>query len=377
MYENLLLEHFKGFKELDLELRPLTLLSGLNEMGKSSVIQSLLLLRQSYLQRTSVTVTDGNLSLILNGDLIELGTGQDVFFNRADYVTNKFELTIGLTTDLSEVLWRYQYDKNSDVLTPTREIETPLSEFIYETSLFTDDFHYLQAERMGPRTSFSMSDYMVRQRRQLGNAGEYTAHYLYEFQRDSVVEELWHETTRSASRSTLFSQVTAWMSEISPGTQIEPTAHTDMDIMGLRFGFPGTESFRSTNVGFGITYTLPVLVALLSSKPGGLVLLENPEAHLHPRGQSRIGELIARAASADIQVVLETHSDHILNGIRIAARNGVIDPEKVALHFFQRPEDDSSIGVEVVTPRLDSDGRLDFRPEGFFDEFSNSMRDLM
>src|SRR5690606_7763774 len=156
--------------------------------------------------------------------------------------------------------------------------------------------------------------------------------------------------------STLRAQVTEWMSEISPGTQIDIQTHADMDLMSLRFSFEGTNSFRSTNVGFGITYTLPILVALLSSKPGALVLLENPEAHLHPRGQVKMGELISRAASADIQVIVETHSDHVLNGIRIAARQGLIDPDHVALHFFQRlAEGSSGLPVEVVTPKLDRD----------------------
>jgi predicted ATPase len=84
MYSRLQLKNFKAFQELDLELRPLTLLSGMNGMGKSSVLQSLLLLRQSYLQRGDILSENGQLKLILNGDLVELGTGQDIFFDRVD-----------------------------------------------------------------------------------------------------------------------------------------------------------------------------------------------------------------------------------------------------------------------------------------------------
>jgi len=139
-----------------------------------------------------------------------------------------------------------------------------------------------------------------------------------------------------------------------------------------------TRDYRPTNVGFGLSYTLPVLVALLGMNPGGLLLIENPEAHLHPHGQAKVGELIARAAEAGIQVILETHSDHVLNGIRIAVKNGIIAPEKVALHYFQRADDDSlSTGVEVVSPEIDADGRIDDWPEGFFDEYGKALRSLL
>jgi len=235
---------------------------------------------------------------------------------------------------------------------------------------------------MGPRTSFDMSDHMVRVRRQLGSRGQYAAHFLDLFRETRVDPALHHP---DAASDTLLEQVTAWMSEISPGTRIKLDAFNNMDLMQLQFGFRSTKFFRPTNVGFGITYTLPVLTAILSSSPGALILLENPEAHLHPRGQSRIGDLVARAAGAGIQVLMETHSDHILNGIRIAVRRSaitperrIIEPDQIALHFFQRGEDTSAgQGVEVLTPELDDEGRLDFWPENFFDEWSKSLDKLL
>ena len=121
-----------------------------------------------------------------------------------------------------------------------------------------------------------------------------------------------------------------------------------------------------------------MIVALLASTPGTLVFLENPEAHLHPRGQSRLGELIARAADAGIQVIMETHSDHILNGVRIAVRNGYVEPDAVALHYFERSTTKQKQTTSiVVSPELDKYGKLSFRPEGFFDEFDRSLDELL
>ena len=174
------------------------------------------------------------------------------------------------------------------------------------------------------------------------------------------------------------------MGDVSPGTAIQARSYGEMDLMHLSFGFERADTagdvryYRSTNVGFGLTYILPVLVALLSSSAGALVLLENPEAHLHPRGQSQAGELIARAASAGIQVIVETHSDHILNGIRVAVKRGLASPEDIALHYFQLPAEYSDMsGIEVISPQIDRDGRLDKWPEGFFDEYGKSLSRLL
>lgn len=72
----------------------------------------------------------------------------------------------------------------------------------------------------------------------------------------------------------------------------------------------------ATNVGFGITYALPILVSGLTVPEGGMLLVENPEAHLHAKAQSNMGYFLARMAAAGVRVIIETHSEHIVNGIR-------------------------------------------------------------
>ena len=373
MIELLTLVNFKAFKYQEIGMRPLTLLAGLNGMGKSSVLQSLLLLRQSFQQQALVTA--GGSGLVLNGELVQLGTGRDVLFDGAE----GDEIGFILKSSREEAQWRFAYDRKADVLRLVAGNEIPPT--IYEDNLFKENFHYLEAERVGPRTSFEMADFVVRELKQMGTRGQYAAHFLHQFQSKKVPRELHHPNERS---STLRDQVNAWMGDTSPGAITRVRGYPDIDVMLLAFGFkhPDTAGdvrfFRSTNAGFGLTYTLPVLVALLSSRAGSLVLLENPEAHLHPRGQSQIGELIARAADFGIQVLVETHSDHVLNGIRVAVKRGLTKPEDIAIHFFQRPADDSeSSGIEVASPQIDSDGRLDFWPENFFDEYGKSLSNLL
>lgn len=372
MLDALTLHNFKAFQAQKLEFKPLTLLTGLNGVGKSTVIQALLLLRQSYLDQVLNRDHTRNSGLVLNGDLVHMGTGFDLLNERAAEDLIQFSLA---ADRLGQVAWTFAYDRSTDVLAH-KATDNEYIGSIYDTALFTDNFHYLQAERIGPRRFFDMADHLVRQRRQIGVGGQFAVHFLELYANQDVLPEMNHPASQD---NTLRAQVEAWMAEISPGTQIDIDPLQNMDLVRLAFGFKGgtgdVRFFRPTNVGFGITYTLPVLVAILSSQPGGLVLLENPEAHIHPRGQAQIGNLLARAAAAGVQLIVETHSDHILNGIRIAAREGIVDPDHVALHFFQRSA--NSMQTKIVTPKLDKDGRIDQWPEHFFDEYGKSLRHLI
>lgn len=212
----------------------------------------------------------------------------------------------------------------------------------------------------------------------LGRYGEYAAHYLVSFGERLLPEINENLPLRNPEEGKdLLHQVQEWLNEISPGTRLEPKAFRELDGSTLTFAFRGqigySRSYRATNVGFGLSYTLPVIVSLLSLPPGGLVMLENPEAHLHPRGQTIMGRLIALTAAAGVQVIVETHSDHVLNGIRIAVREGVLPAEEAVLHYFSRAEQGR---VKVESPRIDADGKIDRWPEGFFDEAIKSLASL-
>ena len=169
MITSLSLKNFKPFKEQSLAFRPLTLLSGLNSTGKSSVLQALLLLRQSYQQKLLEKT-----GLALNGELVNIGTARDIFFDGAskgDQIS--FELVLENKTN---GIWSFNYDSEVDVLNRT---SASVDSVVYESTLFGDNFHYIQAERVGPRAFFPMSDFQVRQLGKLGISGEYAAHFLW------------------------------------------------------------------------------------------------------------------------------------------------------------------------------------------------------
>ncbi|BAZ47563.1 hypothetical protein NIES4103_01640 [Nostoc sp. NIES-4103] len=386
MIDSLTLTNFKPFKNQTLSFKPLTLLSGLNSTGKSSVLQALLLLRQSH--KKGLLAQKG---LVLNGDLINIGTAKDAIFEGAykqDYTGFEIIWQNGI-----KGTWKFKYEEDienqeEDIGTNFLTLDSaPVEDSIYQLSLFNQEFHYIEAERIGPRNFNKMSYDKVQIGKALGDKCEYTVHFLAANAKTDIFHtQLSHPNVKSSVPQyydpetpslALIDQVEAWMGEISPGTRINIKPNSDMDLVNIRYFYGDSKFYRATNVGFGITYTLPIIVAVLASKHDTIILVENPEAHLHPKGQSKIGEFLALAASCGVQVVIETHSDHILNGIRLAVHGGKLKPEDVQLHYFQRKEQQGQAFTEVVSPHIDADGRIDEWPDGFFDQAEKDLFELL
>jgi len=367
MIDSITLRNFKCFELQTVALKPLTLLAGLNSSGKSTIIQSLLLLRQSYLDNMLP-----NIGLALNGKLTQLGTAKDALFEEADVDEIGFAVTDRPAGSLDI---RLEYRDDSDLLALAGIDAT---DTFWKASLFSDNFQYLRAERIGPRTSFGMSDYDVRHHHQIGPSGEFAAHFLSVFGASQV--ELQGIRHPSATATTLQAQVEAWMTEVSPGVRLTVNRRAEMDLMTFGVSYllghqVSSAEYRPTNVGFGVSYVLPIIVAVLSAKPGSLILIENPEAHLHPKGQVKMGELLCSAAACGVQVLLETHSDHVLNGIRLAIQSGKAAPNDVGLYHCKWEPAGKSPSMKMLT--VDSEGRLSEWPDGFFDEMERSLDRLL
>jgi predicted ATPase len=380
MITSLYIKNFKALGEHLLVFKPLTLISGLNSTGKSSVLQSILTLRQSYQQK--LLPSQG---LALNGDLVSIGRGKDARFEDAKEDLIEIKLTTSQGIDGN---WRFKCDlqeNDSDVL-PIISQEPESLEIYQSSSVFNENFHYLQAERIGPRSSFKMSNFQVAQLKSLGTQGEYTGHFLSINERSKICDiKLSHPNVKQDEDNLgvitpsldLIDQVEAWLGEISPGIRLRLDPKPDLDLMSIRYQYGDSDRYRSTNVGFGITYSLPIIVAILSSKPGALIIVENPEAHLHPKGQAKMGELLALAASCGIQIVVETHSDHVLNGIRVAVHSKRIAPDDVQLYYFQKANKSQQYIIETLSLKIDRNGRIDRWPDGFFDQFEKNLGTLL
>ncbi|WKV71350.1 DUF3696 domain-containing protein [Streptomyces sp. PCS3-D2] len=381
MIEHVALTNFKAFRSARIRLAPVTLLTGLNSSGKSTVLQSLALLRQSYDSGILMSTdgdTDNRGGFLLDGDLVELGTGQDLLHEDFEIEQPRGEPLISIdfdTSDKQRYIWAALYAPEQDVLPlvlssrPTDWGDVPL---------FSRRFQYLKADRITPATTYPRSHHQAIGRGFLGSRGEHAVNFLRHHAQDVVPDghPLRHPDARG---HTLLDQVVAWMQELCPGVNLEASEIPGIDSVRLSFGFGGTAGLdstrrrRPTNVGFGLTYALPIVVACLTAGPGSLILLENPEAHLHPRGQSRMASLIAAAASAGAQLIVETHSDHVLDGTRLAVKQGRLAATDTAVHFFRG----NGAGVEIITPTVAEDGSLSEWPEGFFDESEITLDQLL
>lgn len=358
MIERIKLENFKCFSEIDVCLSGLNVFSGINGMGKSTMIQSLLLLKQSMQQGYVPN------SVILNGEYINIGVGWDLLYEKAD----NERITISLHENGHYYSANIVYKGDADVL----ELDG-YDERISE--LLGCDFEYLNAERSAPQSIYPKSSYHVDSKAQLGIHGQYTVHYLSKYQ-DKKSE--WYKV--EGKETSLKEAVQYWLDLISPNVKINAMGIENTDLTRLEYYYTDSEKsnvFRPTNVGFGISYTLPVIVALLKATPGSMLIIENPEAHLHPSGQRRMGELIARCASQNVQIMLETHSDHVLNGIRIAVKNNVLSSDKVKIMFFKKVKKEESVIHTVETPELDQNGKMSYWPDGFFDEWDKALDEII
>lgn len=363
MIKRLTLSNFKAFANQDFEFKPLTLLSGLNSTGKSSVIQALILLRYAY--QANYLPSNG---LKLDHEMAYIGTGEDAIYENAESELISFGI---VWENDQKTIWNFNYDSQSNVL-PVSSIvnDNKINSF----NLFSDNFHYLSAERIIPAESYLLSENDVVKHRQLGKKGEYTAHFLYEFgNQDIPICELSHPNAKSRS---LKDQVDAWMGEISPNIKV--SVKKVANAMTIKYSLGVSKEYSPFNVGFGITYSLPILTAILSAKPGTIIIIENPESHLHPQGQSQLGQLLALAANHGTQVIIESHNDHILNGIRLAVKKKKISPDHVQLYYFERNKNLDNLSIDVLVPKIHEDGNFSsLPPDGFFDEIYKIEAELL
>lgn len=379
------LQYFKCFETLKLPLRPLTLLAGANGSGKSSVLHALALLHQT------MRGNEHSDSLALNGNLVMLGSAADII----DQARGQGFCEIGLHDDETEYSWRLTPTNRDVSLTIAqinidgedyyrREHAAPLRYLlpkgILETGKQHEDFtrrmrrlSYLTTERIGtyevyPTTLEDEHTPVFRHRKKHG------AHVLIFPIRKPVVEEL---SLKNAGRSCL-EQVEARMGKLFPELKLElcPLFSSKPVQIGLR-NDPLKNHLEPIKFGSGMMQVLPLVVAALCTRPRDILLIEYPEMLLHGSGQADMGMFLAEVASAGVQVLLETHSDHILNGIRRAVKEGVLNAEDAALYLFRpRTNMDPFRFPQVESTLIDPNGNIDTWPTGFFDQFDKDLNYL-
>jgi predicted ATPase len=381
MINNIRLINFKSHKDTEIEVENLTVLCGLNGVGKSSLIQILLLLRESYLKDRSFEILD------LKSNPVKIGTANDAIYEFGEYDGFEVKLTID---NLQNPEFFYEalteYDKSKSFIRLNLDKSSNISFKTENIGLFNTNFQYISSARLGPQDQYPKDDKIVDVHKQISvNEGmaEYFVHFLDKYRNEEVINELCIITDNNYND--LYTQVSLWEKYIFDGASAEVQ---DVGKLGylLKYSFIGsskkTRSFDAKNVGFGLTYTLPIIVAILSSKKGSLVLIENPESHLHPGGIARLTELICLASQAGIQIIIETHSDHVINGILVQSKhyedsNSITGINKNNLRIYQFDRDVDEHFTIVQPIKVEEGGRIYEKPVGFFDQITNDLRELI
>lgn len=387
MLKSIEIKNFKSIKSKYFPLRNLNVLLGLNGQGKSSFIQTLLLLRQSE------RINHGELMLNdRSGELVNIGTTRDA---RYQYSKKDENFSILLQFEGKEpYLIEFDYTIEADVFKQTNLVANVYGEksgnLDLKEAIFSNNFQYLKADRIEPRSNHKKNYTSVVTNRSLGSFGQYTAHFIETYYNDDVeFENLIHKDSvvkdavlgTEIVNKTLINQINLWLGEISPGVNVR-TTNINQDEVLLEYVFKqktfgNTNRFKPENVGFGISYSLHVVTALLSARPGQLIIIENPESHIHPRGQAELGKLIALVAKNDVQIIIETHSDHILNGIRVAVKEANELVDRTIVFYFEKEFTDTEQYSKVTNIEIDRNGELSEYPQYLLTEWSNQLLKLL
>ena len=321
---------FKCFINSTFELNNLTVLTGANASGKSSLIQSLLLIRAGE-NNSEVNLRDNKYAFDM-GD-------KDSLINES--VENEVTFILGT---------KKRYFLSSD--------DTPkgLLKMYSEGdgSLFQGNLYYLSAERQGPRYEVSLNKNI---KTDCGCHGDGVANVINNNSFTEIAEP------KRLKRGTFPIQLDAWLDMIFPGISVKVKQSGESS---LQVTIRNNQVIsNATNVGFGISYALPIIVEGLLAENGDWLIVENPEAHLHAKAQSNMGFFLAIVAAAGIRVLVETHSEHIVNGIRRATMNNktLINPNDVNIYFMTPNNVDK---LNLI--KIDDEGNLSDYPVDFFDQ---------
>lgn len=375
MIHNICLQNFKCFRQKqNIPLSPITIMYGKNGRGKSSIAQALLLIGQTMRANNSIEV------LSFMGDFVKMGNFDEVISNNS--VGN--EIAITLTTDKEELEMGFSsYSEKPQlarlstfIINGQNRLETKTSNVDKSNNLAdnktdtksvstTSDIKILQelksisvisASRIGPINSAMRNDSLSSN--WLGINGENLINVLANQGEDFI------------------KQLESYLSNILSGAAIR-IENPGKDIIELLLNsVDGTTCFRPINVGFGYSYVLPVIVGALLAEKGSILVIENPEAHLHPGAQSRLTNfLISIAKTRNLQILIETHSDHVINGMRIAMKNSTLKPSDAQIIHIAHENNEPDPIIDIIT--CDQNGVLSNYPDDFMDEWTLQLLQLV
>lgn len=411
----------EGFKSLEIkqrmEIAPLTVLAGANSGGKSSIMQPVLLLKQTI----DAPYDPG--SLLLDGPNVRLTSADQLLSKRSNLAsTNNFSIEFEIgdkTINLCfhkvprkglEIFNNSVIDGKTKIVIPQNAEKEELDKIVASSKYdeffpkgmlngavarIVRDRSFLSIEMVMEEGRFALkiiqpgellSNLLANLIHVPGLRGNPERNYkttavgksfpgTFENYVASVINHWQSNKDKRLSQlgMDLESLGLTWkvMAEQRDETQVE------LKVGRLQHSLRGGahDLVSIADVGFGVSQTLPVLVALLVAEPGQLVYIEQPEIHLHPSAQRALANVFASAAKRGVIVIIETHSALLLRGIQTLVAKNELNPDLVKLHWFER--DASSGATTITTSDLDDAGAFGDWPEDFDDVELKSENDYL
>lgn len=326
------IENFKCFKKEAIEIKPLTILTGTNSSGKSSLIQAILVC--------------GNHST--GSDMLDYVGSLGDFDDLKNRYVNPRKYLITITYD----------DGISDAIIGEKGVALS---FPSENISYPSKLTYLNSNRI-TINEINTTNNTFNQERYFGIDGKFVANY-YEKHKEEPINEYLIQDIRIAK--TLEAQVNYWLEKITSLEYQLQTKKVSSTMITASYKMDGLE-FKPSNIGAGISYIATILIACLSASRESIIIIENPEIHLHPKSQAMIGEFLAFVASKGVQLIVETHNDHLINKIRYEVYKKHLKSKDVIIHYKA-----SKINFEQIYIKQDGffknkEGENSF-PTGFYD----------
>ncbi len=351
MISRLKINNLKCFDEVDINLNNFTLLTGMNSAGKSTIIQALLLAVQN--------VTEDK-RFPLNGKLVSLGQFSDV----RNFVKNAKEFDIEVISNRgTSVKFMFTEDEEDARCSIVNNCDE-LMDYLHQKN---QRISYISSKRIGSQDLYSKNydSYL-----NYGILGEYSIDYLEKHKSDLIEEYLIKEKKVGA---TLELQVNYWLNYIL-NCEISTENILGTDQVRVKYRYSTNRYVRPKNIGSGLSYVISLLVSVLSSKNNDLIIIENPEIHLHPSAQSKITEFLTFASEHGIRFIIETHSDHIFNGVRKSIFKNIISKDNLSV-FFCKLNDEFL--TEPIRITFNSKGDVENHQKGLFDQFDEDLDEML
>lgn len=373
------IEGFKSIENESLKLAPLTILTGINSSGKSTVIQALLLLL-----RFTMPVNQFSLQKIIS----PYSNPRDI----RNKFTNQPDTNICLHLEDNELIEQLRLvtkEGKKENTTLFRGMVKPAQSFIDKINVDDHDpyaskppvayyyeqadeeyfeqpeLFYLNANRIGPQAVTQKSDTKV------GENAELLFGYFDKIKGNTLPDDL----VKFDESKTIGYQVSQWISFIS-GSNVElKTENLESNEVNVTFDSDGLKDISPFNLGAGISYLAKVVIICLIAKKDDLVIIENPEIHLHPKAQAGLGVFFSFIARNGIQLMIETHCEHLINKVAYQIYLEEINEDDAVIHYK------SSVQEPFQTLKVDENGEFNNNknelvsfPKGFFDA---TLADLM